>query len=88
MKETMRPWIGKATGSSDQGLIYSEYDGRNVAVVYDVRDMGLIAAAPELLEVCKRLIKYAPTFWGEDPQHWPKLMDRVETAVAKAEGNT
>jgi hypothetical protein len=46
----------------------------------------LIAAAPDLLEACEVLLKAAPELWGDDIEKWPRLMDRVEAAIAKAEG--
>ena len=54
MNHTPGPWIGKPT-SGDQGLIYSESDGRNVAVAYDVRDTDLIASAPDMKSILRRL---------------------------------
>lgn len=47
-QHTHDTWIGKAT-SSDQGLIYSEQTGKNIAVCYDPKNTALIAAAPALL---------------------------------------
>jgi hypothetical protein len=47
-------WYAKNT-SSDQGLIIDEATGRNVAVAYDKADAPLLAAAPEMLAVCKAL---------------------------------
>jgi len=53
-KHKAERWIGKCSNS--QGLIYRESNGKNVAVVYDVKDMPLIAAAPELRDAGKAVI--------------------------------
>jgi hypothetical protein len=53
-QHTHDTWTGKVT-SSDQGLIYSEQTGRNIAVCYDPKHTALIAAAPELLENLRQL---------------------------------
>ncbi len=47
---------------------------------------NLITAAPDLLEACKKLIEIAPKLWGVDIEKWPKIMDRIEKAIMKAEG--
>ncbi len=44
----------------------------------------LIAAAPELLEACEKLVEVAPVLWGSDHDEWPRIMDRIEAAIAKA----
>ena len=46
----------------------------------------LIAAAPEMYEALTKLVELAPKFWGDNPEDWPRYMDRVEQVVAKAEG--
>ena len=40
-------WYAKST-SGGQGLVIDEADGRNVAVAYDEKDAGLLAAAPDM----------------------------------------
>lgn len=53
MSKTLRQrWYATKTGNDahPQALIIDEETGRNVAVVYDNKDMFLLAAAPELLE--------------------------------------
>jgi len=52
----------------------------------DYANACLIAAAPDLLEACKVLLKGAPELWEKDVEKWPRLMDRVESAITKAEG--
>jgi len=43
--------------SYDQALIIDNDTGRSPAVVYDNIDAPLIAAAPNLLDACERMIK-------------------------------
>lgn len=53
---TAAPWHGRVQ-SSGQGLVMGA-DGQNVAVAYNGdADTALIAAAPELLEALKALLK-------------------------------
>ena len=55
MTETKRAnWYEGKTGNH-QGLIIEEGTGKNIAVCYDKADAPLIAAAPELLAVLKKL---------------------------------
>lgn len=44
----------------------------------------LIAAAPDLLEVCVKIVEIAPKLWGPDKDDWPRIMNRVEAVVNKA----
>ena len=46
----------------------------------------LIAAAPDLLRACKKLVEIAPKLWGDDPDEYPVIMNRFEAAIALAEG--
>ena len=48
----------------------------------------LCDAAPFLLEACKILVENAPKLWGDDTEQWPKLMDKIEQAITKAEGKS
>ena len=54
MKHTPGKWLGQNT-SSGQGLIYSEIDGKTIALAYDTRDTNIIAAVPELLDALQRI---------------------------------
>ena len=100
-KHTPGPWeIGALLGDPDgksyeYPTIYRRNEDGSTTYVADI--MGalsppawpnayLIAAAPDLLEVCEVLLKAAPELWGDDIEKWPRLMDRVEAAIAKAEG--
>jgi len=80
-----KQWYTPSTGNH-QGLIVDMETGKNIAVAYDKEDAPLIAAAPDLLAACKKLVEIAPLQWGEDPEHWPKVMDRIENAITKATG--
>ena len=41
----------------------------------------------ELLEASKNLVDIASKIWGDNPGNWPRIMDRFEQAIAKAEAN-
>ena len=55
MKHTPGKWYKCNTGNH-QGLIISRDTGENIAVTYDKKNDGLIAAAPDLLEACRELL--------------------------------
>ena len=78
-EHTPGPWIGKKTGSGGQGLIYSEKDGRNVAVIYDERDIALIESAPELLACIRDILEADGNLYAMD-------FRRYRAAIASAEG--
>ena len=46
-------WYAKPSAGGIQGLIIDANTGRTVAVSYEQPDMVLLAAAPELLELCR-----------------------------------
>jgi len=100
-KHTPGPWeIGALFGDPDgksyeYPTIYRRNEDGSTTYVADIMgalsppawpNAHLIAAAPDLLEACGVLLKAAPELWGEDVEKWPRLMDRVEAAIAKAEG--
>ena len=51
----MNNWYKANTGNDYQGLVIEEETGRNVAVTYEAKDAKLIALAPEMAELLKRL---------------------------------
>jgi hypothetical protein len=81
---TPGPWYATDTGS-DQGLIISEHDGRNIAVTYDVENMLLVAAAPELLAALEGVIHHNDAL-SEVHKLSPSLIAHVSRAIAKAKG--
>lgn len=56
-------WYAKKSAGRGQGLVISEGDGRNVAVVYDVKDTPLLAAAPALLAALERFVDASDRLW-------------------------
>jgi hypothetical protein len=86
-EHTPGPWWGENT-SSEQGLISSDVTGKNVAVAYDTKDTDLIAAAPELLEVCKAFLQIfedGTHYDTRNPYTRPEVKAAI-AAIAKAEG--
>lgn len=82
MTHTPRPWYDANTGNN-QGLVISEVNGTNVAIIYDKRDAKLIAAAPDLLEIAK----FAESYTFEDCSPRAVELRRMIYAVyAKLEG--
>jgi len=66
-----------------QGIIIDEADGRNVAVAYDEKDAPLLAAAPDLLAACQKLLNVMeaePEACGIYKAH----MQLARDAIAKA----
>ena len=51
MSNTYTPGPWNASKNPHQGLVISEATGATVAVTYDVKDVDLVAAAPEMLEI-------------------------------------
>lgn len=70
------------------GLLHNteiEFPAESIAALNEhYKADPLIAAAPDLLEACKKLVELAPKLWGLDKDEWPRVMDRIEAAVAKA----
>ena len=77
-------WIGQKT-SADQGLIYSDHTGKSVAVCYDVRDLPLISAAPDLLAA---LLEYKRLYGEVQPAGgWQGVYEQGNAALDKAKGS-
>ena len=51
----MKNWYVAKMVNDFQGLVIDEQTGKNIAVTYDKKDAPLVAAAPELLEACKKV---------------------------------
>lgn len=77
---TTQRWYAKQAGNDCQGLVIDEDTGRTVAVAYDRQDTELLAAAPELLEALRNMLKDA----GNQDRCWPH--DLARAAIARAEG--
>jgi hypothetical protein len=80
-------WNAQKTAGYDkhgQMVVYEEQSGNDIAIVYDGDDNArLIAAAPELLEVLKRIML------AVDNGRWSfpaELGILASNAIAKAEG--
>ena len=78
-KHSEGPWYAAKSAGRGQGLIISEKTGKNIAVAYDEIDAPVLAAAPDLLEACEKII--------EDWEHnLTEAMRLVHAAVDKAKG--
>jgi hypothetical protein len=80
-------WIIEVATEQDdwvnEGYHLSDDEGERRAIVSTQRDLGnarLIAAAPDLLTACKRLLQ------GDDDDDDDTLLNLIADAVAKAEG--
>ena len=85
-------WDGKPCGDEHYGLLKGQ-DGVPVLEVDDQTDerivvtaanARLIAAAPDLLEACERLLKYDATCRDDDCQELNDIRARAKDAIAKA----
>lgn len=77
-------WHAGSTGNH-QGLIISEA-GENIAVCYDKKHAPLIAAAPELLAVVKKLQNYSLQVFDINCTPAEKqLWQDANAAISKAE---
>jgi hypothetical protein len=88
MKHTQGPWYAKNSAGNYQGLVIAEDSGATIAVTYDVKDMHLVAAAPELLEALRQIEAQLSTHpeaeEGNSKVHF--AMHKARTAIAKAKG--
>lgn len=91
--QTQTPgWYVTRTGTH-QGLIVSEETGENIAVAYDKANAPVIAAAPELLSTCKKLVEWLYAIRQEDEnlviEHGFNdgfNLTEAQAVIAKAEG--
>ena len=72
----------KNTTSYDIAIENSE-NGEIVAYAYEQDEANLIAAAPELLEACKAILR---ALFTADDDDFKFAENKLETAIAKAEG--
>lgn len=101
-KHTPAPWIVEENPCVKQGLqvaSFSEYGNRTLQVVvysnHHEEDSRLIAAAPELLEALKELVKAnedhnesVSKVIGELPGWKDSYLDKARAAIAKATGES
>ena len=77
-------WYESSTGNH-QGLVIEEGTGKTIAVAYDKKDAPLIAAAPDLLALCKASFKFFMEEMPNDkkPDHICNKMITVLSEVEK-----
>lgn len=82
-------WVAKPTAGHEthgQTAVYSERDGRTVALVYDgKKDAALIEAAPEMLEALKMALAQITQDNDERKAEYRVTEIQVRAAIAKAE---
>lgn len=61
------------------------YYGRNIAVALSGEHAALVAAAPDLLTVCKRVVDDINNSDSCDEVDWQAIYDMARAAVTKAE---
>lgn len=80
-KHTPGPWTEE---SEDSGIL-RDADNHIVAEVYNVRDVRLVAAAPELLTACKSaLVEMCNTVAPRNS--FTDAADLLDAVVSRAEG--
>ena len=88
VQHTAGPWSSQGTAGHEkhgQSVVYSDTDGKDIAIVYaGEANANLIAAAPELLGALKSLMEMRHKCFIPNPGDWWDRM--AETAIAKAEG--
>ena len=92
MSTEQERWYAEKAANDTQGLVADEITGRTVAVVYDRKDMELIAAAPDLLEACEELTQVLETIplTADQPERdrAARAVVRGQEAIAKAKQKT
>lgn len=78
--EINKSWYSKPTGCGGQGLVIDEATGNNIAVAYDETNGSLIAAAPDLLEACRKLVVAFGEWTGKPPS--PTVGSAFEAGIA------
>ncbi len=90
MAHTPGPWTYQATAGDHDFSVYSEtyQRGRDIALVrnFDEANARLIAAAPELLEACYRLVNCPDMNLDELGTESLEALDDAMSAIAKAVG--
>ena len=75
---------GRGKGNYELNGVRFACDCHSV-ITYHLKDFPVYAATRDLLKACKKLVEVAPKLWGDDTEKYPKIMDRFEQAIAKAE---
>jgi hypothetical protein len=94
-EHTKGPWeISKIGNNYDQYVVYAEADTRGANIVNTVEgeaNARLIAAAPDLLEACKKLLTASQILDGselptaKDIQYFLDCCEETQSAISKAE---
>ena len=82
-KHTPGPWYAANMGNDFQGLVVEEPTGKNIAVVYDKRDVHILAAAPAMYEALQEALKCIEKHVPKTefaPRQW------IREVLAQAEG--
>ena len=82
MEHTPGPWYETKTAGNHQGLVISENTGETIALTYKITNALLIAAAPDLLEACKMVVRYV----DEGIRVESEYSEMCREAISKAEG--
>jgi len=86
-QHTPGPWIARLEGKLANDIIQIEGDGRTIVQVWDfpevIHNAHLIAAAPELLEACYKVLASYKT---DDLESY--AIPAIEQAIAKTKGET
>ena len=83
----MNTWYTNTKENDAQGLVIEEETGRNIAVTYDPRDALLVAAAPELLQMCKDMRRYLEAGAIQTRKDRAFCLRMLNEAITEAEGN-
>lgn len=79
-------WHKANMGNDHQGLVIDEETGANIAVTYDVKHAALVAAAPEMLEALKGMLRLHDENGRFEPFHHKEPLRKAREAIAKAIG--
>lgn len=88
MEATTNQWYFHATGGTihNQAVVNDESTGRNVAIAYDKSDAPLLAAAPDLLAACQRILRAIDWSESGDRLDSTKQANILRAAITKATG--
>lgn len=83
VQHTPGPWAHSALAGDHEFAVYAEATGRDIALVrdFDEANARLIAAAPELLAACNRMLDASAS---TDASEWAEAVEQMEAAIARA----